>query len=103
MDGAKYLFWYERAKRSMDVGRIMEHYLKSNEVVEDYLSYVQNEESVKNGLIHLLLDIGFDDTDIEDIMFRYGGTIQNIYLELGLKIGAKLGAEYVVCDRCKEK
>lgn len=36
-------------------------------------------------------------------MFRYGGTIQNIYLELGLKIGARLGAEYVIRDGCKEK
>ncbi len=101
MDCGQYSVWYEQAKKSMDVEKITKHYLKNHEVVEDYLTYIQNEENAKNGLIHQLLDVGFDNTDIEDIMFRYGGAIQNIYLELGLKIGARLGAEYMVRNRCK--
>ncbi len=62
MDSGQYSVWYEQAKKSMVVKRITEHYLKNHEVIEDDQSYVHNEERVKNRLIHLLFDVGFDDT-----------------------------------------
>ncbi len=42
------------------------------------------------------MDAGFDYMDIEDIIYKYGGMMQNVYLELGLKIGARLGEEYLL-------
>lgn len=96
MENKKYLVWYEWAEKNMNVKMIVEYYLKNHEVVKDYLNYIQDEENAKRRLIHCLSDAGFTYTDIEDIMLRYGGKIQNIYLELGIKIGAKLGAKFLI-------
>lgn len=93
MEKAEYSFWYERAKKDADVKVIIEHYIQNHEVIKDYLSYIQREEDAWNNLIYHLTNAGLDYIDIEDTMFRYGGMIQDVYLELGLKIGARLGAE----------
>lgn len=96
MEQAEYSVWYGWAKKHMDAELIMEHYVNNHMVVKDYLSYIQREERAKNKLIHQMIDAGFDYADIEEIMFRYSGMIQNIYLELGMEIGARLGVEHLV-------
>lgn len=50
----------------------------------------------KNDLIYYLTNEGFSLEEIEDIMICYAGEIQNIYFELGLKVGAKMGAKYLL-------
>lgn len=96
MEKAKYSFWYEQAKKNTDVKAVTEHYIQNHEAVKDYPDYIQREEEAWNKLIQGLMNAGFDYMDIEDIIYKYGGMIQNVYLELGLKIGARLGAEYLL-------
>lgn len=96
MEELEYWFWYDYAKQNMDVKLIAEHYIQNYEVVKEYLDYIGREERVSNDLIQCLLKAGWDYTDIEETMYEYSGVIQSVYLEIGLKIGTRLGAEYLL-------
>ncbi len=96
MNNADYTLYYEWAKSNIDVKSVIEHYLKNHEVIKNYLTYIQKEDVAKNSLICHLVNENVDSKDIEDIMFRYAGAIQNIYFEIGLKVGSKVGAEYLL-------
>ena len=96
MEELEYGFWYNYVKQNMDVKMIAEHYIQNYEVVKEYLSYIDREERANNDLIHCLLKAGWDYTEIEELVYGYSGVIQNVYLEIGLKIGTRLGAEYLL-------
>lgn len=96
MNNADYTFYYEWAKSNIDVKSVMEHYLKNHEVIKNYLAYIQKEDAAKNRLISYLINENIDLKDIEDIVFHHAGEIQNIYFEIGLKVGSKVGAEYLL-------
>ena len=75
MKQAKYSVWYEWAKEHMDVKMIVKYFLDNHEVVQDYQYYIQHEEIHKNELVQKMVDAGFDNDDIEEIMLRYGAMI----------------------------
>lgn len=44
--------------------------------------------------------LGYDFEDVEDIMIEYGGTINMIYSEMGIKAGFRLQTE-LLCNSIK--
>ena len=90
------LSYYEWAKDNVDVQLVIDHYRENHEEIKDYLDYIQKENMAKNNLIYYLTSEGFSLEEMEDIMLQCAGEIQNIYFELGLKIGSKIGAKYLL-------
>lgn len=96
MEKADYMIWFERAKKKIDVKKISENFLDKKEVVENHIYYIQKEKIAWNKLICSLEDAGYDYMNVEDMILQYGGTVQAIYFELGIKIGARLEAQKVI-------
>lgn len=93
MEKAEYSLWYQWAKEHMDVKKIAEHYIQYQEITKDSIGCIQKEENAWNDSVYHLLDQGLEFDEIEEQLYLYGNAIQEIYLELGLKIGARLGVE----------
>ncbi|MCI8370798.1 MAG: hypothetical protein HFI75_00085 [Lachnospiraceae bacterium] len=93
MEKAEYALWYQRAKEGIDVRKVAEHYLQCHEVVQNYIGCIKKEDTAWSSFVYQLLNIGLEFEEFEDLLYNYRDVIQEVYLELGLKIGARLGAE----------
>lgn len=93
MEKAEYSLWYQRAKEGINVKKVAEHYMQCHETVKNYIDCIKKEDTALNKTVCQLLNAGLEFEEIEDSLYNYRDAIQEIYLELGLRIGAKLGAE----------
>ena len=92
---AEYPYWYGKAEKSTDVGQIIEHFRLGHEAVRESREYARRELEAKDRLARQLSETGLDSGEAEKIMAQYSEVFQDIYFELGLKVGARLGVEYL--------
>lgn len=92
---AEYTYWYGKAEKSADVERIVKHFRLEHEAVRESREYARRECGAKGRLACQFSGAGLDSGAVEEIMVRYSEVFQDIYFELGLKVGARLGAEYL--------
>ena len=93
---AEYPYWYGKAEKSTDVGQIIEHFRLEHEAVRESREYARRELEARDRMARQLLEEGLDSGEAEEIIVRYSEVFQDIYFELGLKVGAGLGTEYLI-------
>lgn len=93
---AEYPYWYGKAEKSTDVGQIVEHFRRQHKVVRESGEYARRELEARDRMVRQLSETGLDSGEAEEIMIWYSEVFQDIYFELDLKVGARLGAEYLM-------
>lgn len=96
---AEYTYWYGKAEKSANVERIVKHFRQEHEAVRESREYARREQEAKDRLACQLSGAGLDSGAVEEIMDRYSEMFQDIYFELGLKVGVRLGVEYLTEEK----
>lgn len=86
-----------------DIQQIQNFLLYGVEAEIDPRSYVERLETSKKRWTAKLRERYLEQTEYEEIcnlIFEYGGTMQDVYMEIGLQVGAILAAQ--VCQNIKK-
>ncbi len=86
-----------------DIQQIQNFLLYGVEAEIDPRSYIERLETSKKRWATKLRERYLEQTEYEEIcnlIFEYGGTMQDVYMEIGLQVGAILAAQ--VCQNIKK-
>lgn len=76
-----------------DIQNIREFLLNGTECVIDGRSYKERVDSACNQIRGCLRKHHSEDEDVMECVYYYGKVMQDIYMEIGLQVGATLAAQ----------
>lgn len=95
MEDKDYLKSFHRLKQSINLKEIEKTYLQNGKLLQDTKGIILKENEAFTILTESLLIKGCLYKEIESILLEYSSAIQEIYIEMGIKAGARLEAEYL--------